>query len=61
MADPKKNPLIGRSAPRSPARRRTHPRLQRRENRLPLEPPSLSTRRKDRRPPRPCEHYSQAR
>ena len=27
--------------------------FQRRENRLPLEPPSLSTRRKDRRPPRP--------
>ncbi|MFR3921645.1 MAG: hypothetical protein ACLTYN_06350 [Dysosmobacter welbionis] len=53
MADPKKNPLIGAFRAPVPGAPPDTPRLQRRENRLPLEPPSLSTRRKDRRPPRP--------
>ena len=54
MADPKKNPLIGAfRAPVPGAPPDTPAPPERRENRLPLEPPRLSMRRKDRRPPRP--------
>ena len=43
----------GLPAPGPPAPPGPPPRPQGGKTRLPLEPPSLSTRRKDRRPPRP--------